>query len=162
MKRILQSLLLLLVLLGVAAGVYQKMQRPDKAPAPAAPADNQQVNDEVKSSLVTVTYFTSDVRCVSCKKIEALTLATVQERFAAELSSGALAFETHNIDQAQNQHFVDDYQLSFKTVVISKPADNGTAPEWQRMDDVWQLLDRPEVFKDYLEAGIREMLSKQA
>lgn len=161
MKRILQSLLLLLVVAGVSAGIYQKLQKQQVVTTPVSEPVVDQGAENTQSDVVTVTYFTSDVRCASCKEIEALTQATVNERFAEELNSGALVFETHNIDQPQNKHFVDAYQLSFKTVVISMPSDEGNQPTWQRMDQVWELLNQPEAFKDYLDAGIREMLSKQ-
>ncbi|MGZ0654709.1 nitrophenyl compound nitroreductase subunit ArsF family protein [Coraliomargarita sp. W4R53] len=160
MKRILQSLLCLLVLLGMGAGIYQKLQpAPPPSAEPAAAAVLASAVPAV-SERVTVTYFTSDVRCVSCKKIEALTRETLQERFADAMTSGALVFETHNIDRPENQHFVEDYQLSFKTVVIAKASATQDTIRWQRMDDVWSYLNQPETFKDYLDAGIREILSK--
>ncbi|WPJ95653.1 nitrophenyl compound nitroreductase subunit ArsF family protein [Coraliomargarita algicola] len=162
MKRILQSLLLLLVLLGIGAGIYQKLQpAPSVSPEPTVTAAADAVaSAPVRSERVTVTYFTSDVRCISCKKIEALTRETLNERFADALADGALVFETHNIDRPENKHYVEDYELSFKTVIIAKESADPKQVRWQRMDDVWTYLNEPESFKDYLDAGIREVLPK--
>jgi hypothetical protein len=119
---------------------------------PAAPAvENRHV--------VVVTYFMTDVRCKSCRKIEALTRQTLQNRFANELADGSLQFRTINIDRPENAHYIDSYELSFKTVVVSDM--NGDAEaRWVRMDNVWQLLGKPDKFEQYIADAVSAYVGK--
>lgn len=151
MKKIAQFLLLGFVFIGMILaamnGHYQGRDSDETG--------FEQLSNE-RSGIV-VTYFTTDVRCVSCRKIEALTAETIEERFEEERSNGTVVFETKNFDREENKHFIKDYNLSFKTVVISS-ADSARGHDWKRMDDVWKLIDDPQEFKDYLESGIRGMI----
>lgn len=154
MKKIAQFLLLGFVFIGIIlAAMNGHFQDRD-----SDEVGFEHSSDE-RSGLV-VTYFTTDVRCVSCRKIEALTVQTIEERFAEELSNGSVVFHTKNFDREENKHYINDYDLSFKTVVISS-IDSNYENKWKRMDDVWKLIDDPEGFKDYLASGIQEMIETQ-
>lgn len=109
--------------------------------------------------MVVVTYFMTDVRCKSCRKIEALTRQTLQNRFANELADGSVQFRTINIDRPENAHYIDSYELSFKTVVVSDM--NGDAEaRWVRMDNVWQLLGKPDKFEQYIADAVSAYVGK--
>ncbi|MBZ0154342.1 MAG: hypothetical protein K8J09_22670, partial [Planctomycetes bacterium] len=88
--------LLLLVAGSLAVFAFRKSAAPTPTPVPA---------DELVDALasapatvapapapVTVTYFTTNVRCESCRKIESLTKHAIETNFAAELAAGKLAF----------------------------------------------------------------------
>ena len=107
--------------------------------------------------LVLVTYFTSDQRCPTCLKIEKLTRTAVYDGFAAELDAGIIRFQTVNFDLPENKHFIGDYALAFKTVVISE-RHQGKETKWDKYDKVWDLVGEPEAFTAYLQAGIRAHL----
>lgn len=109
--------------------------------------------------LVVVTYFTSNQRCTTCKKIERLTHEAVTEAFSDQLSSKEIIFQTINFDHSENKHFVDDYQLAFKTVVVSEHK-KGKETQWSKYDKVWELADQPDQFKSYLQNGIRDYLKE--
>ncbi|NBB80378.1 MAG: hypothetical protein GVY36_13210 [Verrucomicrobia bacterium] len=135
MKKILQSILLLIVALGIGAFVWSKISPAPVAPAtPTEDARTNSSNDATTTantaqsaakSPVVVTYFTTDVRCVSCKKIERLTLETLERDFAGAMESGQLRFQTINIDRLENKHYARDYKLAFKTVVVSQRSPSG-------------------------------------
>lgn len=154
MKTIVRPILLALVAFGIGYWAWGKLSPPtgpEQTQSPDAPAGHQ----------VLVTYFTTDVRCESCLLIESLTRQTVEKRFANEMSAGTVRFAIHNIDKPENRHFAEEYELSFKTVVISD-RDRGVERSWKKMDDVWILTDDPEKFIDYLSAEIRTCLDKPA
>jgi hypothetical protein len=156
MKNIARSLLLALVLIGLGYWAWGKFAGP-AAPQPAeSPAAANTMAHEV-----VVTYFTTDVRCESCQAIESLTRQTVEKRFGDELAAGKVRFAIHNIDQPENKHFTEEYELSFKTVVISD-RNRGEERSWKKMDDVWILIDEPEEFMNYLASEIRACLDKPA
>lgn len=110
------------------------------------------------NSCVVVTYFTTNVRCHSCRTIESLARAAVEEGFAAELAAGTVRFQTINLDDPAHQHFAKDYAMSFKTVVVSREQP-GQAHRWQKLDEVWSLLNQPEAFKACVANSVRSFLN---
>jgi predicted GNAT superfamily acetyltransferase len=164
MKRVLQPLLLLIVLAGLGLWAWGRFG----STAPATPgvpataqADGTLATADAPAHVVQVTYFTTDVRCLTCEQIETLTQRTVAERFAAEVAGGALVFQTRNLDEPENARFAEDYQLSFKTVVVSDRR-GGEEQAWAKFDDVWSHANDPEAFMLYLESGIRAYLDAPA
>jgi len=111
--------------------------------------------------VVVVTYFTTNVRCDSCRTIETLTRASVQEQFEDEVNAGHLRFEKVNLDEPQNKHFAEDYKLAFKTVVVSEES-SGEVLRWKKRDEVWSLMNEPDAFKTYIAEPVREFLNSQS
>jgi len=109
--------------------------------------------------VVLVTYFTSDVRCPTCLKIEKQTRESIKKSFPKELATKEVVFQTINFDKAENKHFVKDYQLAFKTVVVSERQD-GKEIHWSKYDKVWNLVNTPDQFQAYLTDGIQQYLKK--
>ncbi len=145
MKRLMQIALLALVALGLGQWALERVDRGSAdavaegaSGAPAARADG-----------IVITYFTTDVRCQSCLTIERLTRAAVEQGYADEIARGRVHFEIRNLDRPGNMGYARDYDLSFKTVVISEWRD-GEELRWQRMDDVWRLLGDADAFRSYL------------
>lgn len=125
------------------------------------PISADAIPSESADPVVVVTYFTTNVRCDSCRMIETLTRSAVEEDFAYELAKGTVRFQTINLDEPQNEHFARDYEMSFKTVVVSEEQ-TGTVLRWEKRDDVWRLLNEPEAFKAYIASPIQEFLGPQS
>lgn len=153
MQSILRTALLMFV--AAAIGYFAWDRIGQTAPAAQLQAAKQQEN--ARAHTVVVTYFTTDQRCRSCLELEKLTRLSLAERFQAELDRGLVRFETHNLDRPENRHFAREYQLAFKTVVVSDYRD-GQEVRWEKMDDVWSLLSRPEDFKAYVSTQVRDYL----
>lgn len=165
MKRLAQFLLLGLVVVAVGSWAWQHIgpTSPSVDSAVTSPIGSETIPTPIaaqRHDAVVVTYFTSNVRCRSCRAIEELTRRTVEERFAKASADGRVVFQALNIDQPENRHFASDYQLSFKTVVVSQYKD-GVERSWQKMDDVWRLFDEPEAFMAYLSEAIEEELTAE-
>jgi len=96
-----------------------------------------------------VYYFHGTRRCHTCRTIEALTREAVESAYSAELADGAVEIRTVNVDEPENEHFVADYELSMRSVVLVEIVD-GVEKRWQRLDDVWQLVDDRDAFVDYI------------
>lgn len=160
MKKILQPILLLIVAFGIGAFVWGKLS-PDPGPqqslAPASSKLDTKLTQASEQPPVVVTYFTTDVRCASCKTIERLTRETLERDFAGAMESGKLRFQTINIDRPENKHYIQDYALSFKTVVVTGPSRDGGS-DWEKLDEVWQLLNTPADFAAYLGAAVAPKL----
>ncbi|MDX2110705.1 MAG: nitrophenyl compound nitroreductase subunit ArsF family protein [Verrucomicrobiota bacterium] len=170
MKTALRLALMLVVITGLGFWAWGKFApkstgaNPTTATSPVPAAINgtdTQVMQTPASVNVVVTYFTTNVRCVSCRKIEELTLGVLDERYSDALKSGRIVFQTHNIDLPENKHFITDYDLSFKTVVVEEMRE-GKQISWQKLDDVWTLLDDPVAFYNYVSEAINKKLSSQS
>jgi len=95
------------------------------------------------------TYFLTNVRCPSCLAIERLTEKTIKAEFADQLAAGLLQWRTINIDGPGNFHFVKDYNLYTKSVILTENV-NGKEVRWKNLPKVWELLGNEEKFRKYL------------
>ena len=120
------------------------------APAVAKNAPALQV--PVKKDALIVYYLHGTQRCVTCNKIEDLARKTIEEKYAKELANGLVAFKSVNVEEPANEHFIKDFQLSIRSVVMQK----GT--KYEKFDDVWTLVREPEKFASYLQNGAARML----
>ena len=111
----------------------------------------------VAPDVIQVTYFSSDVRCATCVRIERLTHATVARHFAPELQSGRIGLRTVNLDGPGNEHFVRDYSLISKTVIVSDLA-RGQEVQWENLQQVWTKQKDEQAFEAYVVDAVRRHL----
>jgi len=150
----------MLVVMVSLGGLWQPLHA-----APAAvqsPAHNQSVKEKQKKEKqkIVVTYFHNSVRCMSCRKIEAFTEEAVKASFGAELKAGRMDYKVVNVDEKANQHFIQDYQLFTKSVVIAETKD-GRQTRWKNLPKVWELLSNKEKFQSYVSGEIRDYLKER-
>ncbi len=117
-------------------------------------------SDTVKAAPEVVAYyFHTTYRCGACKRIEAYTKEAVETGFTEELRSGRLKFESVNIQEDQNKHFVDEFKLYTKSVVICN-MENGEQVEWKNLARVWQLTRNKDAFVKYVQDEIHAYLKE--
>ncbi len=96
-----------------------------------------------------VYYFHGQFRCHSCTRIEELTRKAIQQGFQKELSSGSIQFRPVNIDTPSNEHYVRDYRLETRSVILSKM--NGSKEiSWKNLPLVWDYLGDEKAFLGYI------------
>ena len=139
------ALLLALTVPGVVAASGPAVVAPPKttaavAPAPTAPAG------------IRVYYFHGATRCATCKTIEAYARETVATAFAPELKAGSLEWKTVDVDEPASQHFVRDFQLYTRSVVVVDAKD---PKRFKVLDRVWQLVGDKAAFQRYVEQEVR-------
>lgn len=132
------------------AGAIGSPESPTSAAAAATPATRDRV---------VVTYFTTDVRCVSCRTIEELSRRAVEAGFPDEVATGTVSFRVVNTDRQEHAHFVEHYALTNKVVIVSREQ-AGREMEWVRCQDVWTYFKDPERFFAYLREPIRNYLQR--
>ena len=123
---------------------------PQAAIAPAPPPAPE-------PSTIYVTYFHATARCASCLKIEDLTNATMTLRFAGPIAEKRIVWRLVNVDEPEYAHYVKDYGLFTKSVVVSE-VKAGKEVRWKNLDQVWHLLRDPEGFQAYVEREVRAYL----
>jgi hypothetical protein len=109
---------------------------------------------------VIVYYFHSTVRCPSCLRIESLTKEAIEEGFARAIRDGLLELRLVNIEEPGNQHFVDDFQLFTKSVVVVDKQD-GIQTRWKNLDRVWRLFRDEDAFLTYVRDEVRTYLGEK-
>jgi len=135
-------------------------------PSPSAPGTRASAAGTVSparnvSHVVRVFYFHNRARCVSCRKIEALTHQAIDAAFAKEIEDGRVTWEVVDIDEPPNQHFVKDYQLYTKSVVVVDSV-NGTQVRWKNLEKVWPLLKDDQAFIRYIQDEVRGYLQERS
>lgn len=109
---------------------------------------------------VTVYYFHSNFRCPTCLKIESLTASTLQSNFSTELANGSVAWKPVNIELPQNRHFVDDFKLFTKSVVVVDSM-KGKQTRWKNLDRIWRLVRDDATFIDYIRDEVGDYLGNK-
>jgi hypothetical protein len=150
------ALLAFVVVTGVTLAV--KETRPARAVEATAAADAAPPSAESSSTIV-ITYFHTTARCLSCLKIEELTNATMTMRFAGPIAEKRVVWRLVNTDEPPNAHYVKDYGLYTKSVVVSE-LKAGKEVRWKNLDQVWQMLGNPDAFQEYVEREVRAYLEK--
>jgi hypothetical protein len=106
-------LILLVMALGSPAAWGFRQWERSQALSAAVPAADDDI-PRVDGDQVVMTYFTSGVRCRSCREIERLSHETATGDFSEELSSQRLVFRVIDTDEPANAAFVARYQLISK------------------------------------------------
>ncbi len=154
MKRFLKWALFALAAVGCWAAIQQARQVTE------LPAVRQAVvttRPGAAPDVIQVTYFSSDVRCATCIRIERLTRETVEKNFRAEIASGRIVLQTINLDGPGNEHFVQDYRLISKTVIVSDRA-KGQEVGWENLQEVWSKQKDEPAFEAYVVDAVRRHL----
>jgi len=105
-------------------------------------------------------YFYTNFRCKSCYTIEKYTKEAIEGNFEDELASGKLVFTTVNVEEKENEHFLGDYQLYTKSVVLSLVRD-GEEIKFKNLKKVWELLRNKDEFYKYIEEETQELLEEK-
>jgi len=147
--------IVLLVFVGISL-VYLIIDRTGSTPA--ADAGNAAAVDE-QLRQVKAYYFHATKRCRTCLEIERLADETVTTQFGNELEAGGLTWEIINFESPGDEHFVDDYDLMYSSLILAE-YENGRQVSWKNLDQVWDLVWKPEDFAAYVAGEIRSHLDE--
>lgn len=126
---------------------------------PSAGSTTAAITDSatIKPHKVMAYYFHGNVRCATCRRIEAFTREAIDSGFVTDLKSGDLEFRAVNIDSSQNKHFVNDYQLYTRSVVLTD-LHQGKQTRWKNLDKVWMLSGKKAEFMKYIQSEVSAFL----
>jgi len=124
----------------------------------AAAADaNKPSADGVK---VVAYYFHGTTRCATCRKIEAYSHEAVQNGFAEALKAGKLEWRALNVEEPANRHFIKDYQLYTRSVVLASYQGDKQL-RWKNLDQVWVLVGDKGQFTRYVQNEVKTFLESR-
>jgi len=154
---------LLVVILGSLVFLAVRESRRWTAPDPVAaqggsPAAAAAPNPQ--TDRIIAYYFHTTYRCATCRRIEAYSREAIDTGFARELQDGRLEFQLVNVQLPENRHFIEDYQLFTKSLVLVR-IKGGKQVEWTNLGRVWELTGDRNAFSGYVQQGVRGYLERK-
>ena len=131
----------------------------DKTTAESGKSDAGSVGVKETSGKFVAYYFHGNFRCDNCRKIEQYSREAVDLYFSEQLKTGELTFKVINTDEPENKHFVEDYQLYTRSLVIAEFKD-GKQVKWKNLAKVWDYLNDKEKFYEYVKSEIQNYLEQ--
>jgi hypothetical protein len=145
-KRVITAILLAFASVSVAYVVVDELRT--RQEDPAAPEESTPVKPVVGDRTIAY-YFHGDVRCNTCEKIEAYTRDALFANFDEAIKNGRLDWRIVNTDKPENEHFVEDFQLTTRSVVLVD-MDGEAQTRWKNLDRIWDLVGRKKRFQQYI------------
>jgi len=130
-----------------------------QAATPASNATTAPGKRGEEGSKIIAYYFHVNVRCATCRLIEAYSRQVIQQRFKDDMAAGRLQWRLVNIQSPENRHFIRDYQLFTKSLVLVLIKD-GQQKEYKVLNDTWELVGMPVMMQEYVEKEVRNFLRK--
>jgi hypothetical protein len=153
-KRLLTAFLLLFVAASLAFLVFKPGGR-NQTPARAAePAPTPSAGRSIVAY-----YFHATQRCATCRVIEAHSDEAIHSNFASELKRGTLEWRTVNVQLPENRHYIQDYQLFTRSLVLVEFKD-GRETGHKVLEKTWELVGDKAAFTDYVVREVRALLGK--
>jgi hypothetical protein len=113
--------------------------------------------EEASGPRVIAYYFHGSFRCPTCAAMEKYSREAVETNFKDKLASGELEFKAVNVEGRGNEHFMIDYKLYTKSLILSLVKD-GREVKSKNLDKIWQLAGNRQKFTDYVSAEINEFM----
>ncbi|MEW5802825.1 MAG: nitrophenyl compound nitroreductase subunit ArsF family protein [bacterium] len=144
---------------GEASKVQESASKEQAETSKGQGSDSGKAADQLSHKVIAY-YFHGKFRCVSCRKIESYTHEAIQGQggFAGPLKSGRLEWRVIDVEEPVNEHFVKDFQLYTKSVVIVDVLD-GKQKRWKNLARVWELLYDKDTFINYVRDEINAYLA---
>ena len=118
-----------------------------------------QAGENVQGAHVVAYYFHGSFRCPTCHKLEQYSKEAIEANFKDALSSGKLEFKVVNTDDRGNEHYVTDYQLYTKSLVLSLLKD-GKEIKSKNLTKIWDFVRDKQKFYDYVSEEVNNFLKE--
>lgn len=102
---------------------------------------------------VVVYYFHGGVRCTNCINFEKYTDELMRTTFAEAVKNGSVEWRVVNTDERGNEHFMQDYQLYTKSLVVVDTRD-GKPTRYKNLTGIWQTIGDKNRFQTYVRGEI--------
>jgi hypothetical protein len=147
----------IVTLAGLQVGVQAQTSDKGDRPEPGKSPEMEKIDSTKHLPQVVAYYFHGNVRCATCRKIEAYTKEAIDSAFADQLKAGVLEWHVVNVDSVQNRHFVDDYQLYTRSVILAD-VHQGVQTKWKNLDKVWTLVRDKGKFVEYVQSEVKQYI----
>ena len=163
-----RAITVLLLLFAVGSAAYVVLGGPPRnvpmetgagssIPTPGSPSDTPGVSPKAVPELI-VYYMDMGKDCTTCLNLETYTFEAVETWFADELATGRISWRTVDLDEPANEHFVDEFGLYTKSVVLVRPID-GAPYQFDSLSRIWELVYDKEAYMTYIREQIQVFLA---
>jgi hypothetical protein len=156
--RIIIALVAIIAVL-LTLAVYAQNSRKAESHSTKAPSAATNSADQKTHSKIIAYYFHGTVRCMTCRKIESLSHEVVASDFAEQLKNGQVEWQVVNVELPENQHFIRDYQLVTKSLVLVK-YDNGKPAGYKNLQNIWRLVGNEQAFRNYVKGELQAAIGR--
>jgi len=98
-------------------------------------------------------YFHGSFRCPTCMSMEKYSREAIDSNLKDAVALGRLEFKAVNVEDQGNEHFVNEYKLYTKTLILSLVKD-GKEVKSKNLDKIWELVRNKQKFIDYVTSEI--------
>ena len=148
-----------------ASVVYLIVRETGGEPAQPPPGANEREKSGDQASTpknkVVAYYFHGTMRCVTCRTIEAYTKEALDAGFPDAVKDGRLEWHVVNVEDPGNDHYVSDFLLATRSVVLERLVD-GKCKEWKNLQRVWELVGNKDAFLRYIQEEARAYVEEAA
>lgn len=93
-----------------------------------------------------LSYYHNSIRCNTCHNMEKWTSETAD--------SLPIKFTAVNTDEPENKHFLTDYGLYTKSVIVS----DSESGKWKNLDKIWNYAGSETDFKAYVKKEVEDFI----
>ncbi len=104
-------------------------------------------------------YFHGTYRCITCRTIEKYSKEAIEYFFSEELKKGKLEFKSINVEDPESRHFIQDYQLFTRSLVLSL-VNKDKEVKWKVLPDVWKYYRDKNKFFKYVKDEVENFLKE--
>lgn len=104
-------------------------------------------------------YFHGSFRCYTCTNMENYSKEAIGTNFKDALASGRLEFKSINVEEKQNEHYVNDYKLYTKTLILSF-VKYGKEVKSKNLDKIWEYARDKDKFMEYITKETRAFMEE--
>jgi hypothetical protein len=126
-------------------------------PLPSLASETSDAQAPSAERRVVAYYFHGHARCKTCLTIERYSQEALESGFQTELADGRLEWLVVDIDEPENEHFVEDFQLVSKSLVLVEYTGEKVG-EFKVLPKVWRLTGDKDAFLAYVQRETRAML----
>jgi len=102
-------------------------------------------------------YFHGTFRCPTCLNMEKYSREAIEANFKDALQAKKLEFQAINVEEKGKEHFIKDYQLYTKSLILSLVKD-GKEVKSKNLDKIWEYAHNKEKFIEYVTTEITAFL----
>jgi len=151
-KTIFGILLVAFALVGVGVWAHKTFGKAETPPPVVSPVDAS----TAQPTKAIVYYFRTNYRCATCMKLQAYTQETVEKLFADEVRRGEIKFVMLNVEEKPNEHFIQDYSLKTKSVVL---VSTKRKDQWKNLDQIWDRVGDKTGYMRYIQEELKGFLA---
>jgi len=121
------------------------------AAKPSKQAKLAAAKQPIPKGIVIARYCHGHARCSNCMKIEQYSREAIETGLRKYLDSGRLRFEVVDVEEPANRHYIQDYALYTKSLVLISETD-GKELRHKVLNDVWNHLSDKGAFMAYVKS----------